>query len=158
MRYVLRAVALSMVLVPPALLLAGCNGATGVTDAGGASQRAAGAAMPAGATPAAAPGAANHAEPPVTAKGAADKVEPNQVVIDNFAFGPRALTVAAGTRVTFVNRDDVPHTATSTATPRAFSSGTLDTDGRFSHVFTTPGTYEYFCALHPRMTGTIIVK
>jgi plastocyanin len=93
--------------------------------------------------------------------GASQPAEPaklNEVVIDNFAFSPRELTVAAGAKVTWVNRDDVPHTATSTARPRAFHSGTLDTDGRFTHVFKTPGTYEYFCVVHPRMTGKIIVK
>jgi plastocyanin len=83
---------------------------------------------------------------------------PNQVLIDNFTFSPRQMTVSAGTKVTWVNRDDVPHTATSTAKPRSFDSGTLDTDDRFSHVFTTAGTFEYFCAVHPHMTGKIIVK
>jgi plastocyanin len=84
--------------------------------------------------------------------------KPNQVVIDNFRFQPRTLTVPAGTKVTWVNRDDVPHTATSTAKPRAFDSKTLDTDEQFAFVFATPGSYEYFCAVHPHMTGTVIVK
>jgi plastocyanin len=84
--------------------------------------------------------------------------EPNQVVIDNFRFSPRTLTVPAGTKVTWINRDDVPHTATSTARPRAFDSKTLDTDDSFAHVFASPGTYDYFCAVHPHMTGTILVK
>jgi amicyanin len=83
---------------------------------------------------------------------------PNQVVIDNFKFEPRQLTVTAGTKVTWVNRDDVPHTATSTARPKAFDSKTLDTDQKFSHVFPTAGTYEYFCAVHPHMKGKIVVK
>jgi plastocyanin len=82
----------------------------------------------------------------------------NQVVIDNFRFEPRQLTVAAGTRVTWVNRDDVPHTATSMARPKVFDSKALDTDQQFSHVFTTPGRYEYFCAVHPHMRGEIVVK
>jgi plastocyanin len=90
--------------------------------------------------------------------GAAPKGVPNQVVIDNFTFNPRTLTVAAGTKVTWVNHDDVPHTATSTRKPRLIDSGTLDTDDKFEHVFKTPGTYEYFCAVHPHMTGRIIVK
>jgi plastocyanin len=81
----------------------------------------------------------------------------SQVVIDNFTFNPPRLTVRAGTRVTWVNRDDVPHTATSTRKPRVFDSRTLDSDEQFSHVFTKPGTYEYFCALHPKMTAKIIV-
>ncbi len=81
-----------------------------------------------------------------------------RVTIDQFAFGPRELTVPAGTRVTWVNRDDVPHTVTSAEKPRRFHSGTLDTDGEFTHLFTTPGTYEYFCAVHPKMTGKVIVQ
>jgi plastocyanin len=81
-----------------------------------------------------------------------------QIKIDNFTFDPPTLTIAVGTKVTWVNRDDVPHTATSTAKPRSFNSGTLDTDQQFSHVFTKPGSYEYFCAVHPKMTGRIVVK
>jgi plastocyanin len=83
---------------------------------------------------------------------------PNQVTIDNFAFNPKTLTVPVGTEVTWINRDDVPHTATSAVKPRVFDSKTLDTDDKFSHVFTTPGTYPYFCAVHPHMTGEIVVK
>jgi plastocyanin len=98
---------------------------------------------------------------PMPSGGAGKKTppaEPNQVVIDNFRFSPRTLTVPAGTKVAWVNRDDVPHTATSTAKPRTFDSKTLDTDEQFAHVFASPGTYEYFCAVHPHMTGTVIVK
>ncbi len=95
---------------------------------------------------------------PAAAAAEAPPAEPNQVVIDNFRYRPRTLTVPAGTRVTWVNHDDVPHTATSTARPRTFDSKTLDTDDQFAHVFATPGTYEYFCAVHPHMTGTVIVK
>ena len=82
---------------------------------------------------------------------------PNQINIDNFRFSPREMTVTAGTKVTWVNNDDVPHTATSTTKPRSFDSRTLDTDGKFAHVFTTPGTYDYFCAVHPHMTGKVVV-
>ena len=81
---------------------------------------------------------------------------PNQVVIENFSFVPATLTVKAGTKVTWVNRDDVPHTAT--ATDKRFNSKTLDTDDQFDFIFSEPGTYNYFCALHPKMTGQIIVK
>jgi plastocyanin len=88
----------------------------------------------------------------------APKAAPNQVVIGNFAFQPATLTVKPGTKVTWVNRDDVPHTATSADQRKEFNSGTLDTDQQFSHVFKKPGTYKYFCALHPKMTGKIIVK
>jgi plastocyanin len=107
--------------------------------------------------------AADHGAPATTA-GMTERAEqapqasPAQIVIDNFAFSPATLTVKAGTKVTWVNHDDVPHTATSTAKAKAFDSKTLDTDERFSHVFKTPGTYEYFCAVHPRMTGTVVVK
>ena len=81
-----------------------------------------------------------------------------EVVIDNFTFDPPKLTIRAGTKVTWINHDDVPHTATSSTKPRAFDSGTLDTDEKFSYVFATPGTYDYFCAVHPKMTAQIIVK
>jgi plastocyanin len=81
---------------------------------------------------------------------------PNQVVIENFSFVPATLTVKAGTKVKWVNRDDVPHTATDT--DKRFNSKTLDTDDQFDFTFSEPGTYNYFCALHPKMTGQIIVK
>jgi plastocyanin len=81
-----------------------------------------------------------------------------QVSIDNFTFKPAELTVAAGSSVTWINHDDVPHTATSTAAPPAFNSGALDTDQKFSFTFKTPGTYPYFCSVHTHMTGKIIVK
>jgi plastocyanin len=80
----------------------------------------------------------------------------NQVVIENFSFVPATMTVKAGTKVTWVNRDDVPHTATDT--DKRFNSKTLDTDDQFAFTFQQPGTYSYFCALHPKMTGQIIVK
>lgn len=104
----------------------------------------------------AAPFARGHNVAPADARAAsADKYE---VVIDNFAFKPKTLTVSAGATVTWVNRDDVPHTATARGEPRAFDSGSLDTDGRYSFVFKQPGTHDYFCAVHPHMTGKIIVK
>jgi amicyanin len=89
-----------------------------------------------------------------TTEGAKQK----EVAIDNFSFRPPKLSIKVGTKVTWVNRDDVPHTVTSKAKPRTLDSGTLDTDGRYSHVFDKPGTYEYFCAVHPHMTGQIVVK
>ena len=81
-----------------------------------------------------------------------------EIKIDNFTFDPPVLTVSVGTKVTWVNHDDVPHTATSTRKPRAFDSGALDTDEKFSFVFTSAGTYEYFCAVHPKIKAQIIVK
>jgi plastocyanin len=88
----------------------------------------------------------------------ASEAETTRVVIDNFAYSPREITVAPGSRVLWLNRDDVPHTVTSSAKPKAFDSGALDDEESFSFIFQAPGTYEYFCALHPHMTGKVIVK
>lgn len=77
------------------------------------------------------------------------------VKIDNFIFGPKELKVKAGTTVTWTNEDDIPHTVVS---PNNFRSKALDTDGKYSFTFTTPGTYTYFCSLHPHMTGTVVVE
>lgn len=78
------------------------------------------------------------------------------VHIKNYAFVPPALTVAAGTSVTFVNDDDEPHTAT--AVDKSFDSAALDTNESWKHTFAKPGTYAYFCEMHPMMRGTLIVK
>jgi plastocyanin len=80
----------------------------------------------------------------------------NVVAIDNFTFTPTELTILAGTQVTWINKDDVPHTVVSV--DHKFKSRALDTDEKFSFMFQTPGTYEYFCSVHPKMTGTITVK
>jgi amicyanin len=79
-----------------------------------------------------------------------------KVNIDNFTFGPEKLIVKAGTTVTWTNEDDIPHTVASST--KAFKSKALDTDDSFSFTFTTPGTYEYFCSLHPHMVGTVVVE
>jgi plastocyanin len=79
-----------------------------------------------------------------------------EVKIDNFTFAPQRLTVKAGATVTWINEDDIPHTVA--ATGLAFRSKVLDTDDKFSFTFTTAGTFEYFCSLHPHMTGTIVVE
>lgn len=81
-----------------------------------------------------------------------------EVKIDNFSFAPATLTVAVGTAVTWTNRDDIPHTVVSTDDPRAFKSKVLDTDEKFSYTFTKAGTFPYFCSVHPKMTGTVVVK
>jgi amicyanin len=78
------------------------------------------------------------------------------VKIDNFTFGPQRVTVKAGTTVTWINQDDIPHAIA--ATGKAFRSKVLDTDDKYSFTFTTAGVYEYFCSLHPHMTGTIVVE
>ena len=79
-----------------------------------------------------------------------------EVKIDNFSFGPTTLTVAAGTTVTWTNRDDIPHTVVSD--DKIFKSKVLDTDEKFSFTFSKPGTYEYFCSIHPKMTGKVVVQ
>ena len=79
------------------------------------------------------------------------------ISIDNFTFNPPTLTVKAGTTITWTNKDDIPHGIASAN--NAFSrSKALDTDDSFSFTFTTPGTYQYFCYIHPHMTGTIVVE
>lgn len=80
------------------------------------------------------------------------------VNIDNFSFSPAQIVVSPGTKVTRANRDDIPHTVTDAAEQRAFKSPPLDTGDSFSYVFSTPGTYQYFCSLHPHMQGTVLVK
>jgi plastocyanin len=80
-----------------------------------------------------------------------------QVKIDNFAFAPSELTVAVGTTVEWTNHDDIPHTVVSDD-KTTFKSKALDTDDKFSFTFTKPGTYPYFCSIHPKMTGRIIVQ
>jgi len=79
-----------------------------------------------------------------------------EVKIDNFSFGPAALTVAAGTTVTWVNHDDIPHNVQST--DKLFKSKVMDTDEKFSFTFAKAGEYPYFCGIHPKMTGKVIVK
>ena len=79
-----------------------------------------------------------------------------EVKIDNFTFAPQRVTVKAGTTVTWINEDDIPHTVASST--KLFKSKALDTDDKFSFTFSTPGTYDYFCSLHPHMTGTILVE
>jgi plastocyanin len=79
-----------------------------------------------------------------------------EVKIDNFSFGPAAIAVSVGTTVTWINRDDIPHTVVSTE--KVFKSKVLDTDEKFSYTFTKPGEYPYFCSIHPKMTGKIVVQ
>jgi len=81
-----------------------------------------------------------------------------EVKIDNFSFAPATLTVAAGTTVTWTNRDDIPHTVVSTDDPKTVKSKVLDTDEKFSFTFSKPGTFAYFCSIHPKMTGKVIVQ
>ena len=78
-----------------------------------------------------------------------------QVKIANFTFDPPTLTVNTGTTVTWVNADDIPHLVSEK--DGKFSSSALDTNDKFSQTFSTAGTFEYFCAIHPHMTGKIVV-
>jgi len=80
----------------------------------------------------------------------------NVVMIDNFTFSPKELTVAVGTTVKWVNHDDIPHTVVNA--DKLFRSKALDTDDSYSFTFTSAGTFDYFCGLHPYMVGQIIVK
>jgi plastocyanin len=78
------------------------------------------------------------------------------VKIDNFVFGPQTITVPVGTTVTWTNSDDIPHTAVST--DGVFKSKVMDTDEKFSYTFAKAGTYPYYCSVHPKMIGLIVVK
>lgn len=79
-----------------------------------------------------------------------------EVRIDNFVFGPQTITVPVGATVTWTNKDDIPHTSVSTE--GVFKSKVLDTDEKFSYTFTKPGTYPYYCTIHPKMTGKVVVQ
>ena len=79
-----------------------------------------------------------------------------RVVIDNFTFTPKTLTITAGTTVTWVNQDDTPHRVASI--DKIFASDALDTGDQFTYRFTAPGTYSYYCSIHPKMTATIVVR
>jgi len=92
------------------------------------------------------------ASPRVKANDAANA----EVKIDNFSFGPQSVTVSVGATVTWINRDDIPHTVVSTE--GVFKSKVRDTDEKFSYTFAKAGTYPYYCTIHPKMTGQIVVQ
>ena len=81
----------------------------------------------------------------------------NKIEIKDFAFNPQTITVKSGDKITWINRDEEPHTVVSVGKKFQRSSA-LDTDQEFSIIAGAPGTYEYFCSVHPKMTGTIVVK
>jgi amicyanin len=81
---------------------------------------------------------------------------PTEIKIDNFSFTPPTLTVQAGTKVIWTNRDDIPHNIVSSE--QKFKSKPLDTDDSYSFTFDEPGTYQYFCGLHPKMVGKVVVE
>jgi len=87
---------------------------------------------------------------------AQQKPETAEVKIDNFIFGPATLTVPVGSTVTWTNHDDIPHTVVSTE--GVFKSKVLDTDEKFSFAFSKAGSYPYFCSIHPKMTGKVVVQ
>ena len=81
----------------------------------------------------------------------------NRIEIKDFAFNPQTITVKSGEKVTWINRDEEPHTIVSVG--KQFKKSTaLDTDQEFTVTVGAPGTYEYFCSVHPKMTGTIVVE
>lgn len=90
-----------------------------------------------------------------SASGAADEVK---VRIGNFAFIPATITVAAGTKLHWVNEDDAPHIVVGVDSDTPIKSPPLDTDDEYAVVLDKPGTYQYFCSLHPHMVGIVVVK
>ena len=91
-----------------------------------------------------------------TAAAAETGPAPAEIKIDNFSFTPATLTVQPGTKVTWANRDDIPHNIVSSE--QKFKSKPLDTDDAYSFTFNEPGTYQYFCGLHPKMVGKVVVE
>jgi plastocyanin len=87
---------------------------------------------------------------------AAEGAAPNRIEVKDYRFMPITLTVQAGEQVTWVNKDDEPHTVVSDS--GLFRSAAMDTDESFSFKFDKPGTYRFVCSIHPRMVGTIVVK
>jgi plastocyanin len=85
-----------------------------------------------------------------------DKASPLEVRVDNFTFGPETLKVPVNSTVTWVNKDDVPHVIASD--DGLFKSKALDTDDKYSYTFTTAGAYPYYCSVHPKMVGKIVVQ
>lgn len=89
-------------------------------------------------------------------EASANDAKTNQIVIKDFHFTPQTLTVKAGEKITWINRDEEPHTVVSVE-KQFKKSAPLDTDQEFTITAGAPGTYTYFCSVHPRMTGTIVV-
>jgi plastocyanin len=93
---------------------------------------------------------------PTRAKSEDTQTASMEVRVDNFTFGPDTLTVPANSTVTWINKDDVPHVIASN--DGLFKSKALDTDDKYSYTFTKAGTYAYYCSIHPKMVGKIIVQ
>ena len=90
-------------------------------------------------------------------EASADDAKTNQIVIKDFHFTPQTLTVKSGEKITWINRDEEPHTVVSVE-KQFKKSAPLDTDQEFTITTGAPGTYTYFCSVHPKMTGTIVVE
>ena len=133
-----RLLTLILLMGPAILVLPGCDRSADGTMPGGGDMAAS-------------------APPELGALGPAT-AEAKQISIDNFKYVPSMLIVPAGTKVTWTNHDDMPHTVTSTGRPKTLDSAALDTDGQFSHVFVEPGTYNYLCTVHPKMSGQVVVE
>lgn len=93
---------------------------------------------------------------PESAMGQAASASSNEVKVDNFTFSPQTLTVPVNTTVTWTNKDDIPHVIASN--DGLFKSKALDTDQKYSFTFSKAGTYAYYCSVHPKMTGKIVVQ
>ena len=91
-----------------------------------------------------------------TAQAAAPAGNVVEVKVDNFSFSPQTITVKTGTTIVWTNRDDIPHTVVSD--DKVFKSKVLDTDEKFSFTFDKAGNFPYFCSIHPKMTGKVIVQ
>ena len=79
-----------------------------------------------------------------------------EIKIDNFSFTPPTITVKMGTEITWTNKDDIPHNVV--AEDKSFKSKVLDTDEKFTMTASKPGTYVYYCSIHPKMTGKLVVE
>jgi len=93
---------------------------------------------------------------PTRAKSEESKTASMEVRVDNFTFGTDTLTVPPNSTVTWVNKDDVPHVIASN--DGLFKSKALDTEDKYSYTFTKAGTYAYYCSVHPKMVGKIVVQ
>ena len=88
--------------------------------------------------------------------GPKEEAAETAIKIDNFTFTPATITVPVGSTIRWTNHDDIPHNVVSE--DKSFKSKAMDTDENFSYTFTKPGTYSYFCSIHPKMTGKVVVQ
>ncbi len=131
---------LTALLIAAAILFAGCQSAAKETAQNNRNDS----------------GMHNMESPPARSNVDATAKNEIEITIENFAFSPSDVTIKPGTRVTWINKDEAPHTATSN--DKKFNSGGLDTDDKFSFVFNDKGEYPYVCTLHPQMKAIIKVK